>query len=89
VCGGFAHDGRFVFEVEPTRAGHCAVTVYLAFDYARGSGPFTRAYWRLFRLFFPEFIHDVLWNHALCEFKQVVESVDLETEPELINIKQL
>jgi flavin-dependent dehydrogenase len=89
VRNGFAHGGLFFFEVEPGTPGHCYVTIYLAFDYARGGTILSRIYWRLFRLFFPEFIHDVLWNHALCEFKQAAESVDLESEPELIDVKQL
>jgi hypothetical protein len=89
VRNGFAHGGIFLFEVEPGTPGHCYVTIYLAFDYARGSTLLTRIYWRLFRLLFPEFIHDVLWNHALCEFKHAAESVDLDSEPELIDLKQL
>jgi len=31
-------------------------------------------YWRLFKLLFPEFIHEVLWNHALCELKHSAEA---------------
>lgn len=89
VRNGFAHGGLFLFDVEPGTSGHCYVTVYLAFDYARGSTLLSRIYWRLFRLLFPEFIHDVLWNHALCEFKQAAESVDMESEPELLDLKQL
>ena len=27
----------------------------------------------LFKRLFPEFIHDVLWNHAFCQFKQIAE----------------
>jgi len=82
VCGGFADGGSFLFEVEPKSPGRCELTVYLAFDYFRGKTLVSRLYWRIFRLLFPEFIHEILWNHALCEFKQVVEAVDLNTEPE-------
>lgn len=89
VRNGFAHGGIFLFDIEPGTPGHCYVTIYLTFDYARGHTMLTRLYWRLFRLLFPEFIHDVLWNNALCEFKQAAESVDLATEPELIDLNQL
>lgn len=52
------------------------MTVYLAFDYARGNSVPGRVFWRLFKLLFPEFIHDVLWNHALCEIKHQAEKRD-------------
>lgn len=74
VRDGFAHGGDFVFEVAPLSGGHCDVTVYLAFDYVRGDTFLSRIYWRLFRMLFPEFIHDVLWNYALCEFKHRIET---------------
>jgi hypothetical protein len=76
VSDGFAHGGAFVFEVEPLDTGYCDLTVYLAFDYARGDTLVNRVYWRLFKLLFPEFIHDVLWNHALCEIKHRAEEKD-------------
>ena len=89
VHDGFADGGLFLFDVEPGTSGHCFVTVYLAFEYARGDTLFSRIYWRLFRLLFPEFIHEVLWNHALCELRQSAESVDLRSRPELIDVEQL
>lgn len=33
-----------------------------------------RSFWRLFRLFFPGFVHDVIWNHTLCRLKHLVEA---------------
>ena len=75
VNGGFAHGGYFVFEVDPLPSGYSDVTVYLGFDYARGHSLPTQVYWRLFRFLFPESIHDVLWNHALCEFRQRAENL--------------
>lgn len=89
VRGGFADGGCFLFDIEPTAEGESDLTVYLAFDYARGRSLPGRIYHRLFRRLFPEFIHEVLWNIALCEFKQQVEAVDLTTPPELINLQQL
>ena len=29
--------------------------------------------WRSARFLFPEFVHDVVWNHALCTLKEDVE----------------
>jgi len=74
VTDGFADGGAFVFEAEPLPSGYCDLTIYLAFDYPRGRTLPERVYWRLFKLMFPEFIHDVLWNHALCEIKHLAES---------------
>ncbi len=76
VNGGFAHDGLFCFAVDSLPSDYCLLTIYLVFDYARGKGFFSRLLWGAFRRLFPEFIHDVLWNHALCKFKQVAESRD-------------
>lgn len=76
VNGGFADGGMFCFEVEPMAADRCLLTIYLVFDYVRGSTLLSRLFWAAFRRLFPEFIHDVLWNHALCEFKQVAEVRD-------------
>lgn len=76
VRGGFADGGSFVFEVEPLPSGYCHLTIYLAFDYPRGRTLPERLYWRLFKWMFPEFIHDVLWNHALCEMKHLAETRD-------------
>lgn len=76
VNGGFADGGLFCFEIKPLPAGYCLLTVYLVFDYARGDSLIGRAWWGLFRRLFPEFIHDVLWNHALCQLKQTAELRD-------------
>jgi hypothetical protein len=73
VRDGFAHGGEFVFEVLPVPAGNCELTVYLAFEYERGRGIAGRIYYFLFRKLFPEFVHDVLWNHALCELREYAE----------------
>lgn len=73
VNGGFADGGLFCFEVKPLPGNLSLATVYLVFDYARGETVLGRLYCRLFRMMFPEFIHDVLWNHALCKLKHVAE----------------
>jgi flavin-dependent dehydrogenase len=73
VLGSFADQGSFIFLIEPDTATTCELTVYLAFDYARGTSAVDRLFWQAFRLLFPEYVHDVFWNHALCEFKQAAE----------------
>jgi flavin-dependent dehydrogenase len=64
--------GRLVIDVAPTRDGNCKLTVYAAFDFKRGRG-LTRILWRIMRGLFPEFVHDIVWNHALCTIKEHVE----------------
>jgi len=76
VHGGFADAGLFCFEIEPQPGGYCLLTVYLVFDYARGRTLPERILRGSFRYLFPEFVHDVLWNQALCELKQVAELRD-------------
>jgi flavin-dependent dehydrogenase len=71
VCGGFPDGGMLAFTVDP--GPRCSLSIYLGFDYARGISLLSRPLWRLFRLLFPESVHDVIWNHALCELKGVVE----------------
>lgn len=72
VIGGFPHGGVFAFMVEPGPSS--SLSIYLGFDYARGKSFLSRPLWRLFRLLFPEIVHDVVWNHALCQLKGVAEA---------------
>jgi hypothetical protein len=65
-------DGKLVFNLAPAQAG-TRLVIYAAFNYKKGEGPTSRAMWRCARTFFPEFIHDVVWNHALCTIKEEVE----------------
>jgi hypothetical protein len=76
VKGGFADAGLFCFEVKQLPAGFTMLTVYLVFNYARGSTRAGRIFAWLFKRLFPEFIHDVLWNQAFCQLKQVAERRD-------------
>lgn len=73
VKGSFADGGFLVFLIEPESNSACTLSVYLTFDYARGDRLAQKLFWYVFRVSFPEHIHDVLWNHALCEFKQAAE----------------
>jgi flavin-dependent dehydrogenase len=68
-----ADKGKLIFNIAPTRDGNRKLTIYAAFDYKRGKGFAGRMLWGAARLFFPEFLHDVVWNHALCTIKEDVE----------------
>lgn len=74
VLDGFARDGMLVFDVDPLRSGVNLLTIYVGFDFPRGSGHISRLGWRLGRAIFPAFVHDVVWNHSLCQLKDLAES---------------
>ncbi len=68
-----ADHGKLIFNVAPTKDGNRRLSIYAAFDYKRGKGFASRVLWRGARVLFPEFVHDVVWNHALCTIKEEVE----------------
>ena len=68
-----AEHGKLIFNVAPTKDGNSQLSIYAAFDYKRGKGFASRALWGGARALFPEFVHDVAWNHALCTIKEEVE----------------
>jgi flavin-dependent dehydrogenase len=74
VMDGFARGGVLIFDIEETRKRLHLLSIYVAFNFPKGGGPLKKIYWRLFKLFFPGFTHDVLWNHSLCKLRDVVES---------------
>ncbi len=74
VSDGFARGGILVFEIEQISEEVCGLSIYVAFNFARGKSWITRPFWWLFRLLFPGFMHDVVWNHSLCQLKDVVEA---------------
>ena len=65
--------GKIIFNVAPTKDGNRRLSIYTAFDYKRGKGFASRVMWKGARLLFPGFVHDVVWNHALCTIKEEVE----------------
>jgi hypothetical protein len=69
----FTDHGKLVVDVAPTRDGNCKLTVYAAFDFKRGKRLAGRILWRGIRRLFPKFVHDIVWNHALCTIKERVE----------------
>jgi hypothetical protein len=75
VSDGFAQGGMLIFEIEKLSEEVCALSIYVAFNFVRGRTWATRPFWWIFRLLFPAFIHDVLWNHSLCQLKDIVEAI--------------
>jgi hypothetical protein len=73
VDGRFADHGQLIFNVAPAKDGNSRFSIYAAFDYKRGRGFAGRVLWGVARVFFPGFVHDVVWNHALCTIKEEVE----------------
>ena len=65
--------GKLIFDITPTRDGNRRLCIYAAFDYKKGKNFASRLMWRSGRFLFPEFVHDVVWNHALCTMKEDVE----------------
>jgi hypothetical protein len=65
--------GKLILNVAPTKDGNSRLSIYAAFDYKRGKGFASRVLWKGIRVLFPEFVHDVVWNHALCSIKEEVE----------------
>ena len=68
-----ADHGKLIFNVAPARDGNSRLSIYASFDYKKGSGFAGRVLWKGFKLLFPEFVHDIVWNHALCTIKEEVE----------------
>ncbi len=66
-------NGILAFSVSPTKDGNNKLTIYAAFDYKRGKSRISRIIWRSARALFPKFVHDVVWNHALCTIKEEIE----------------
>ncbi len=64
---------KLIFNVTPTKEGNRRLSIYTAFDYKRGKSFASRMMWKGARMLFPEFVHDVVWNHALCTIKEEVE----------------
>lgn len=73
VLDGFARGGVLLFDVETTAKELSLLSIYVAFNFKRGGNLAERLMWRSFGLLFPSFVHDVLWNHSLCQLRDVVE----------------
>ncbi len=69
----FADRGKLIFEIKSTKDGNNRLVIYTAFDYKKGNGAITKIFRWFYRQLFPAFIHDVVWNHALCSIKEIAE----------------
>jgi 2-polyprenyl-6-methoxyphenol hydroxylase-like FAD-dependent oxidoreductase len=74
VQNGFARGGVLIFELETRDSAACDLSIYVAFNFPRGRNLFTGPVWWLMRHGFPAFVHDVIWNHSLCQLKDSVEA---------------
>jgi hypothetical protein len=74
VKNGFARDGILVFNLEQRNDRIHVLYIYVAFNFVKGKKLHEKMGMSLLRLFFPGFIHDVLWNHSLCQLKNAVET---------------
>jgi flavin-dependent dehydrogenase len=79
--GRLADHGKLIFNVAPARDGNSRLSIYAAFDYKKGRGFARRILWGVARVLFPGFVHDVVWNHALCTIKEEVERKHADTPP--------
>lgn len=83
VADGFARGGRLVFDIDRLRPGVSLLTIYVAFDFPEGGGPLAKVGWRLARALFPAYVHEVLWNHSLCQIRHLAEfDEDAKEDPE-------
>ena len=69
----YADRGKLIFEIKSTEDGNNRLVIYTSFDYKKGKRMAAKIFWWFVRLLFPAFVHDVVWNHALCSIKQDVE----------------
>ncbi|MBF0233663.1 MAG: hypothetical protein HQK65_11585 [Desulfamplus sp.] len=72
----FATNGRLIFDISPTKDGNNRLVIYTAFDFRKGENFFGKIFWRLFKLLFPDYAHDVVWNHAICSIKGESEKIE-------------
>jgi hypothetical protein len=74
VRDGFARNGVLIFEIEEDSKGVCLLSIYVAFDFFRGKSRLNNPLWLALKYLFPAYVHDVVWNHSLCQLKDDVET---------------
>jgi flavin-dependent dehydrogenase len=74
VKRGFAKDGILVFNLKKMNDRVFVLYIYVAFNFVKGKKRPEKIGMSLLRFLFPGFIHDVLWNHSLCQLKDAVET---------------
>jgi len=75
VKNGFAKGGVLLFEIVSGKVNTTKLSVYVGFNFKKGSNPISYFYWKAFRYLFPFFVHDVIWNNSLCKLKDISESL--------------
>jgi hypothetical protein len=76
ILDGYGRGGIFAFDVDPMKPGVSLLTIYVGFDFQRGGGALSRLGWLIGRRIFPQFAHDVVWNHSLCKIRDLAELDD-------------
>lgn len=69
----FTRRGKLIFDIAPTKDGNHRLVIYTAFDFRSERGFVCRPFWKLFKRLFPDYVHDVVWNHAICCIKGEAE----------------
>ncbi|MEJ2722927.1 MAG: hypothetical protein P8181_17580, partial [bacterium] len=73
VRDGFARGGVLVFVISPVREDVFLLSIYMRFSFIEPKGWIRKLGWHVFKAVFPGFMHDVVWNHSLCQLKRIVE----------------
>lgn len=69
IIDGFGRGGILLFEIDGFKKenkeinGEQLLSIFVGFNFSS----------HLLRLIFPSFMHDVLWNHSLCQLKSMIE----------------
>lgn len=71
--GLFTRQGKLAFDIRPTRDGNNRLVIYTSFDFRQGKTLLGILFWKLFKRIFPDYAHDVVWNHAICCIKGEAE----------------
>ena len=69
----FINQGKLLFDITPTKDGNNRLVIYTAFNFRKGQGKIRQSFWKLFQHLFPDYAHDVVWNHAICCIKAQAE----------------
>jgi hypothetical protein len=72
ILDGMGRGGILAFVTDEMKPGVSLLTIYVGFDFPRVRG-LGRLGWWFGRRLLPQFAHDVVWNHSLCEIKRLAE----------------
>ena len=86
VSDGFAKGGILVFNIEEIKEDVFLLSIYVGFHFPQRKNILDRLFWFLFKLIFPRYLHDVLWNHSLCKIKDIAETYEISGATSPVNI---